>query len=35
MLNTEIKYKTSTDYNQLYRLLKEGNIKLDFIKFED
>lgn len=34
MLNTEIKYKTSTDYNQLYRLLKEGNIIIGYIAID-
>ena len=31
MLNTEIKYKTSTDYDRLYELLKSGNLLVGFI----
>jgi hypothetical protein len=31
MLNTEIKYKTSTDYKELYGLLKDGNIIIGFM----
>ena len=34
MLNTEIKYKTSTDSNELYRLLKEGNLIIGFIALD-
>jgi len=34
MLNSEIKYKTSTDYKELYRLLKEGNIIAGFISID-
>jgi len=34
MLNTEIKYKTSTDYNKLYQLLKEGNLLIGFIALD-
>lgn len=34
MLNSEIKYKTSTDYKELYRLLKEGNIIVGFIAIQ-
>lgn len=28
-----IKYKTSTDYKQLYKLLKDGNIIIGFMEF--
>jgi len=31
MLNTQIKYKTSTDYKELYRLLKNNNLIIGFI----
>lgn len=31
MKNSEIKYKTSTDYERLYNLLKEGNMLVGFI----
>lgn len=31
MINTEIKYKTSTNYVELYKLLKNGNIVIGFI----
>ena len=31
MLNSEIKYKTSTDYDKMYRLLKDGNVLIGFI----
>lgn len=34
MLNTEIKYKTSTDSKELYRLLKEGNIIIGYIAID-
>jgi hypothetical protein len=34
MLNTEIKYKTSTDSKELYRLLKEGNVLIGFIAID-
>lgn len=34
MLNTEIKYKTSTDYKELYRLLKEGYVLIGFIAID-
>lgn len=34
MLNTEIKYKTSTDSTELYRLLKEGNLIIGFIAID-
>ena len=34
MLNTEIKYKTSTDSNELYLLLKEGNLIIGFIALD-
>ena len=31
MKNTDIKYKTSKDYNELHKLLKEGVILIGFI----
>ncbi len=34
MLNKEIKYKTSTDYDLLYKLLKEGNLIIGFIAID-
>lgn len=34
MLNKEIKYKTSTDSKELYRLLKEGNVLIGFIAID-
>ena len=34
MLNTEIKYKTSNDYELLYKLLKEGNLIIGFIALD-
>ena len=34
MLNSEIKYKTSTDSNELFRLLKEGNLIIGFIALD-
>jgi len=34
MLNTEIKYKTSTDYSELYGLLKIGIIIIGFIAID-
>jgi hypothetical protein len=34
MLNTDIKYNTSTDYKELYRLLKEGNLLIGFIAID-
>lgn len=34
MLNTDIKYKTSNDYELLYKLLKEGNLIIGFIALD-
>lgn len=34
MENSEIKYKTSTDYTKLYQFLKEGNLIIGFIAIE-
>jgi hypothetical protein len=34
MLNTDIKYKTSSDSKELYKLLKEGNILIGFIALQ-
>jgi hypothetical protein len=34
MKNSEIKYKTSTDYEKLYQLLKEDNILIGFMSIE-
>lgn len=34
MLNSEIKYKTSTDYEELYQLLKSGNLIIGFIALD-
>lgn len=34
MQNSEIKYKTSTDYKELYRLLKDGNMIIGFIALD-
>ena len=31
MKNSDIKYKTSRDYDKLYDLLKEGNIIIGFV----
>ncbi len=31
MQNTNIKYKTSTDYNRLYNLLKQDNLVVGFL----
>lgn len=35
MLNSEIKYKLSKDYKELYRLLSEGNILIGFIQINN
>jgi hypothetical protein len=34
MLNTKIKYKTSTDYSELYRLLKDDYLLIGFIAID-
>ena len=34
MINTEIKYKTLTDYEKLYKLLKDGNLIIGFIAID-
>jgi hypothetical protein len=34
MLHTDLKYNTSTDYDELYKLLKEGNRIIGFIAVE-
>jgi hypothetical protein len=34
MLNTEIKYKLSTDYKKLLQLLKDGNLIVGFIALD-
>lgn len=34
MKYTQIKYKTSTDYFELFRLLKSGNIIIGFVALE-
>jgi len=34
VLNSEIKYKISTDYERLYQLLKEDNIIIGFIAID-
>lgn len=31
MKNSDIKYKTSTDYERLYSLLKHGNVIIGFV----